>query len=294
LAKRVESLGFEALCVADHPGSTVSPFVALGAAAAVTSAVALGTAVINTGVRHPLEIASDVATLELVSDGRALLGLGAGHTPAEWAAVGLRYPSARERIARLQAIAQAVEQLLAGETVDAQHSDFVLSQARLDFAPSRRIPVVIGGNSRSLVRAAAASADVVEIGGLGRTLPDGHFHEIRWRPDQIDQVVSVFHEAAGPRRPRLGALVQVVAVTENAESAAAAFIASAAERLPRETLPTVPELLAAPFVLIGTTSEMAQKLLDVRGRWGFTRYTVRAAAIGDIADVMHALTTTDR
>ncbi|MQA98084.1 MAG: LLM class flavin-dependent oxidoreductase [Streptosporangiales bacterium] len=99
LARRVEDAGFGALLVADHPGVTASPFVALAAAAGVTSRIGLGTYVSQAGVREPLLLASDVATLDVVSGGRARLGIGAGHTPVEWAMLG----AARERASRVGA-----------------------------------------------------------------------------------------------------------------------------------------------------------------------------------------------
>lgn len=252
----------------------------------MTTSIALGTGVLNTGVRHPLDIASDFATLDRFSPGRILVGLGAGHTPAEWAAIGEQYPSPAERINRLEAVTRAVARLLAGETVDLEGPGFVLDGAKLEFAPPRQVPLLIGGNSRRLVKVAATMADIVEIGGLGRTLSDGHFHEVRWRPHQIDDIVAVLDQPAVAHRPRLGALVQLVAVTEDAERTAARFLASVAERQPPDTLPTIDELLAAPFVLIGTISEIANQLLAARDRWGFTRYTIRTPAIDDIAAVM--------
>ncbi|WP_418607684.1 LLM class flavin-dependent oxidoreductase [Georgenia sp. SUBG003] len=81
LAREVEARGFDALTTADHPGSIASPFVALAAAGAVTSRIGLGSYVTNGGVREPQHVAADVATLDVVSGGRARLGLGAGHTP---------------------------------------------------------------------------------------------------------------------------------------------------------------------------------------------------------------------
>jgi len=289
LARRVESMGFEVLSVSDHPGITASPFVALAAVAPVTRSVVLGTAVLNAGVREPLDVASDVASLELLSGGRTLLGLGAGHTPGEWSAIGRSYPSPSDRIARLAEFVPVVRSLLAGEAVNHEGRFFALREARLELAPARPVPLLIGGNSRALVRLGAAEADVVEIGGLGRTLPDGHFHELRWSEREIDQIVATFHEAAGSRQPRLGALVQFVTVTDDAPRVAEAFLASAAQRQPAATLPSIDEVLGTPFVLIGTVVELAQKLLNLRERWGFTRYTIRAGAIDAVGDVMEAL-----
>jgi hypothetical protein len=92
LAARCEAAGFDALLVADHPGSDASAFVALAAAAAVTSTIGLGSYVSNAAVREPILLATDVATLDVVSNGRARLGIGAGHTPAEWHAIGRQRP----------------------------------------------------------------------------------------------------------------------------------------------------------------------------------------------------------
>jgi probable F420-dependent oxidoreductase len=268
---------------------TVSPFVALAAVAPATSLLQLGTGVLNTAMREPFDIANDAATLDFVSDGRAFLGLGAGHTPAEWRAVGKAYPSASERVARLAELIPLVQQLLAGESVTSNGPRFRLLDARLGAAPRRPIPLLVGGNSPALVRVGAAHADIVEIGGLGRTLPDGHFHEPRWQAAQIDRVVDAFHDGAGVRRPRLGALVQFVALTDDAGATAARLLASLAEHVPSAALPTIEDVLAAPFVLIGTVEEITNKVLEARHRWGLVRYTIRAAAIDDISQVMAML-----
>src|SRR5262249_33427878 len=149
--------------------------------------------------------------------------------------------------------------------------------------------LLVGANHPTLVRAGAECADTVEISGLGRTLPDGHLHELRWRPRDIDATVQAFRAAAGSRPVELGALVQLVVDTDDADGVAQRFLASVAERQPRGRLPTVEELLAAPFVLIGTVAEIAAKLLAARRRWGIARYTVRAPTIDIMAAVLAAL-----
>jgi probable F420-dependent oxidoreductase len=292
-AQRVERLGFEALCVADHPGMTASPFVAAAAAVPLTRSLRIGTGVLNGGLREPFDIASDAATLNLVSAGRALLGIGAGHTPAEWAALARTCPTPSERVERLGVLIQLVQQLLAGEAVTHDGPHFQLVDARLELAPCT-IPLLVGGNGAALVRIGAAHADIVEIGGLGRTLPDGHFHEPRWTATQIARVIDAFHDAVGARHVRLGALVQFVAVTDQAEAAAAGLLTSLSEHLPTGSLPTLQDLLSAPFVLIGTVDEITDKVLDVRRRWGIDRYTVRAPAVDDVARVIAMLGSRDQ
>ncbi|WFE67154.1 LLM class flavin-dependent oxidoreductase [Micromonospora sp. WMMD714] len=117
LARRAEATGFDALLAADHPGDVTSPFVALAAAASVTTTIGLGSYVSNLGVREPILLAADVATLDLVSGGRARLGVGAGHAPAEWAAVGRVHPDVAGRVRRCVAVAEAVRALLDGSPV---------------------------------------------------------------------------------------------------------------------------------------------------------------------------------
>ncbi len=291
LAQKTEAAGFDALCVADHPGSTVSPFVALAAAAAVTETISLGTSVVNGGVRQALDVAGDVASLDLVSDGRSFLGLGAGHTPSEWAAIGQEYSTPRQRIDRLAELLATVPRLIAGETVDFDGDHVKLQGAALAFTTGRPVPLLVGGSNRRLLRHGAQKADVVELTGSGRTLPDGHYHEPRWSQSDVDRDAGVVADAAGRagRHPVLGALVQHVEITDDAEGATAHYLHQVAKVVPAEAIPSVADALAVPFMLVGTTTEILSKLDDLSGRWGFSRYTVRSLeAVAQLIAAMRA------
>ncbi|MFR9778212.1 LLM class flavin-dependent oxidoreductase [Micromonospora sp. MS34] len=282
LARRVEAAGFDALLASDHPGHGASPFVALAAAAGVTSTLGLGSYVSNAGVREPVLLATDVATLDVVSGGRARLGLGAGHTPAEWRAVGRERPDVAGRVRRCLAVAEAVRSLLAGDEVTVETPELAAHAARLtELRPvQEHVPLTIGTANSELLRWAGAHADVVGLTGFGRTLPDGHMHAVRWRADQIEaQLAHVAAGAAGRSgRPALEALVQHVAVTDDAEAAAATFAG--------HTDLTPAELLATPFVLIGTADEIAAAVAGHRRRWGITRFVVRADAVEPLTPVL--------
>ncbi|GAA3762564.1 LLM class flavin-dependent oxidoreductase [Micromonospora maritima] len=285
LARTVEAAGFDALSAADHPGSGPSPFVALAAAAAVTGTLRLRSYVSNAGVREPILLAADVATLDVVSGGRAGLGLGAGHTPAEWRAVGRERPDVAGRVRRCVAVAEAVRALLAGDEVTVDTPDLTAYAARLD-APrpvQDRIPLTMGTANSTLLRWAGAHADVVGLTGFGRTLADGHQHEARWRADQIEaQLAHVAAGAAGRDAPPvLEALVQRFAVTDDAEAVAAETAA--------ETGLTPAEVLATPFVLAGTADEIATAVAAHERRWGVTRFVVRADAVAALAPLLPRL-----
>ena len=167
-----------------------------------------------------MHVAADAATLNLLAPGRVVLGIGAGHTPREWADIGRERPSPPERAGRLAEFAEAVAGLLAGQSVTLDGQYLAVRDARLDgvlacLAPAGTAPVrlVIGGGHPRLLRAAARLADVVGLAGLGRTLPDGHQHEVRWSAaDLRGQLDLIRAEAsrAGRGAPGLEALVQVV------------------------------------------------------------------------------------
>jgi len=285
LAQRCEAVGCRALLVSDHPGSGPSPFVALAAAAAVTTTLRLGSYVINAGVHHPLLLAGEVATLDVVSDGRAELGIGAGHTPAEWAMTGRMRPSPTGRVDRMISVTTAVRDLLTGRTVPAEaagaHADVQLSGPRPVQQP---VPVLVGGGNPALLRWGGAHADAVGLSGLGRTLADGHAHTVSWSTAQLDGHVRLVRRGAaeaGRPTPALEALVQHVEVTDDRDQAARPFAA--------ESDLDVHDVLAVPYVLIGTIDQIVEQLHTARERWGITRWVVRVGALAVAEQILAAL-----
>jgi probable F420-dependent oxidoreductase len=285
-ARVCEQDGFDALLVADHPGTGSSPFVALAAAATATRRLRLGSYVANAGWWQPLHLAAEVATLDVVSGGRVLLGIGAGHTPAEWTMRGLSYPSAGDRVARMIEVTDVARRLLAGERVDVAGVHVVARDAALERPRPVQdaVPLLVGGNGTRVLRFAAREADIVGLSGLARTLEDGHRHAVRWRREDIDDRVTLVHseaEAAG-RAPILEALVQRLEITDDAEAAA--------HRLAqRATGATAADILGAPYTLFGTVPELVEELRGHQRRWGFSRFVVRADARDDAARLITAL-----
>jgi len=269
-ARHAEELGFDTVVVADHVGSDWSPLLSLLAAAEATSTIRLGTFVLNAGLHHPLMLAREVATLDRLSGGRVELGLGAGHTPAEFAAAGMPFLPARQRKARLAEFVEVVRRLLDGETVDFDGEHFTLTAASTGRAAQDRLPILVGGSGHSLLDHAARHADIVGFTGLGRTLPDGHRHAARFQPAVLDADVAVVREAAGERPVELNVLVQVVEITNDRHGAAAAI----ADRVDDLTLE---DALATPFLVLGTHDEIAEQLQDAGDRWGISYFVVREA-----------------
>ncbi len=272
----------------DHPGTTLSPVPALAAAAAVTSRVRLGALVMNAGVREPFDVAADAASLDVISGGRAVLGLGAGHTPAEWEYYGRTRPGPAERVDRLIEVADAARRLLDGSTVTVRGKHVALDDAVLECPRpvQSRVPLLVGGNNSRLLRYAGQHADIVGLSGLGKTRADGHSHEVRWTPAEIERHLDAVRDGVedGPG-PQLEALVQYVEITDDAERAAAALL----DRFDVDSM-TPAELLDAPFALIGTVTEIADHVRAQERRRGIGGYAVRADSIDALERIQRALT----
>lgn len=284
LARRAEDAGFDALYVADHLGVTASPFAALAAAAGVTSTLKLGTYVLNVGVRDPLSIASDAATVDVISSGRFVLGFGAGHTPAEWSMTGRDYPTAAERVGRLVETVDVVTRLLAGEVVT-HHGRYLHVDDAFLLTPrpvQEAIPLLIGGNGAQVLRLGARCADIVSMSGTGRTLADGHSHEVDWSGAAIDERVAIVRGESPSQQPVLDALVQHLAITEHRD-------ATAARVAERGAGATAADVLGAPYVLVGTLDQLVDEIARHHERWGFTSYVVRAGVIDDTAALIDHL-----
>ncbi|GLY97334.1 LLM class F420-dependent oxidoreductase [Actinoplanes sp. NBRC 103695] len=275
-ARKAEANGFDTLLTPDHPGICAAPHVALAAAAAVTTTIKLGAYVVNAGVREPMLLAADVATLDVVSGGRALLGIGAGHNPNEWRWVGQTRPDVRGRVDRCIAVAEATRRLLTGDEVTVDTEELRMFGAKLDQPRpvQEKIPLLFGGGNSRLLRWAAEEADIVGLSGLGRTLADGRNHDVRWALDQIDEHVA-------PLRGKvLEALVQKFEITDDPEAALKDL---------NDTGLSIDELLRVPFLMVGTIEEIAGRIREHERRWGITRYALRRSSLDHLPALLEAL-----
>jgi probable F420-dependent oxidoreductase len=286
LAREVEQAGFGALLVADHPGSGAEPWQSLAAAATVTSALRLGTYVVQAGVREPHHIAADALTLDRLAPGRVILGLGAGHTPAEWSAVGRTRPSPSDRVGRLVESVSVIKALLAGRVADLEGDHITVAGASVERVEGQRgdVTLLVGGGNRRLLELAASEADIVGLSGLGRTRADGHYHETRWAPHQVQAQLDLVHAtaAAAGRSPEVEVLVQRVELTNDREAALDSLVKEL------DGL-SVDEAAQAPYLLIGTAEEIVAQLRRQAEDWGITRCVIRKDAIPAIAPLLPAL-----
>jgi probable F420-dependent oxidoreductase len=280
-ARRAEDLGFEVLQTADHLDELLPPLVTLAVVAASTTTLRVGSLVLTNDLRHPVVLAREAAAVDLLSEGRLELGIGAGHSEPEYRSAGLRFDRPGVRIDRLAESLAVLDGLLRGEEVTSAGTHYSVTGARVFPRPVQdpRPPLLVGGGGRRLLALAARTADVVGLTGTGPTRGDGRNHvPSHWASTAVDaQVAHVRAEAAAAGRPapELHALVQVVAVTDDRRGA----LEAVHRHLPELTLE---DLEGTPYLLVGTVDAIVEQLQAARERWGISSVTVRDEALAPV------------
>jgi probable F420-dependent oxidoreductase len=287
LVKRTDDSGFDMIVTADHLEQCLAPLIPLATTAEVSDRLRLGIMVLNNDFHHPSLLARDVATLDLLSEGRMELGIGAGHSKPEYERAGLPFDAAPTRVARLEEAVVALRRLLAGESVTVDGDHYKLTDERCDPSPVQaQVPLLVGGAGRRVHQIAARHADAVGFTGLGRVHDDGQRAEpARFGVPFVEEDVEAIRAAAGDRLPHLElqVLVQAVAVTNDAPGVA--------EQISRSHLPslTPKQIVESPYVMVGSSGALIDKLVEHRERFGFSHYTVRREALGQFEPVIAEL-----
>jgi alkanesulfonate monooxygenase SsuD/methylene tetrahydromethanopterin reductase-like flavin-dependent oxidoreductase (luciferase family) len=165
-AKRLDRAGYAGVWVWDHfmgrgdPSvPVVEAWTILSAAAAATERVTVGTFVVNVMNRHPAVLARMASTLQVVSGGRLVLGIGIGGHPAEHAALGIPFPPPAERVARLEEAVAVLRALWAGGPVTRPSPFYALADAYSRPIPEPPPRIVIGGETAAGARLAGRIGD---------------------------------------------------------------------------------------------------------------------------------------
>lgn len=197
-AEAAESAGWEAVFVWDHLAfawqtPSADPWVALAAVAQATSRVRLGTAITPLARRRPVVLANTVATLDRLSQGRAVLGAGLGGVPAEFSAFG-EPDDPGERAGRLDEALELIAALWSGAPVDHRGTYYRVDGVTLAPLPVQRPrpPIWIGGY-RGAARRRAARWDGWIVGG------DDEHGVMTLPPERLANEVAGIRRRRGPR-----------------------------------------------------------------------------------------------
>ena len=195
--RAADELGYDGASLYDLLSiPTLECWTTLSALAAETERVQLIPMVLANLYRHPATLAKMAATLDVISGGRLMLGIGAGGGEGDHKAYGLPYPSTRERVAMLGEAAQVIRLLWSGERVSFEGEYYRLENALCDPAPVQQPgpPILIGGHGeRHLLRVAAAQADITNMSAdmsiseheAKRQVLDAHCKSVGREPSEV-------------------------------------------------------------------------------------------------------------
>jgi probable F420-dependent oxidoreductase len=280
LARRAESLGYDALVLPDHLVDQHAPVPVLASIAAVTDRIRIGTFVLNAGLRHPAVLAQDLATLDVLSGGRLEIGIGAGWNRPEHDAIGLPFPPVAERVARLAEAITVLKGCFGADPFSFTGAYHTVRNHDGRPKPVQRPhpPFFVGGGGRRVLSLAAREAQVI---GLAPRLMPGD--QRGPKPDvrsltlaAAEEKVGWVRAAAGDRFDQLELNCYPsggpVSITNHARAEAA----DRADRLRRLTGTdiTAEEILDSPHVFIGSLDDLVEKFVMLRERLGVSSFMV--------------------
>jgi probable F420-dependent oxidoreductase len=284
LARHVEGLGYDTLVMPDHFGARFALAPALVLAAEATSRLRVGSLVYDNDFRHPALLAQEVATIDLLTDGRFEFGLGAGWLKSEYDAAGLRFDDGGTRVERMAEALHVVKALFSATSVTHEGRFYKLTGLVGSAKPTQapHPPVLIGGGGRRLLTIAAQEADIISI--MPRSRRDGSgLEDADASPEAFTQKLAWIRDAAGNRFSaiELNTLVQTVVITDRPREAAAP--------LAKEYGMEIEQVFETPLVLIGSADQIAEALEHRRERFGLSYITVFEKDLENLGKVIPRL-----
>jgi len=264
-ARKMEDLGYSTLFMPDHFSDTrFAPMVAISVAAEATTTLRIGMLVLGNDYKHPAVVAKEAATLDVLSDGRLELGLGAGWQLADYQLLGLRYDSAGTRIARLEEAIAVAKGCFADGPFSFEGAHYRITNYDAQPAPVQRPhpPLLVGGGGRKVLGLAGREANIVGInpnlreGVIGADAAQSTLREV------TEQKLQWIRDGAGGGVDALGLQISssVAAITDDAMGLAQALAPA---------FGVDPEAaLESSVACAGTVEEVCDLLVQRREEWG--------------------------
>jgi probable F420-dependent oxidoreductase len=287
-ARLVETIGYSTLYLPDHFGDQLGPIAALMSAADATTRLRVGSLVFDNDYRHPIVLAKEAATLDLLSDGRLDFGIGAGWLASDYEQTGIPLDPPGIRIERMAEALQIIKSFFAGGAVSFAGKHYTVQGVEAAPSPVQKPhpPIVLGGGGKRMLRLAGREADIVSV---NFNLSEGRVNRNLVRTgmaDATDEKVAWIKEAAGERFSaiEMSVTVFVANVTDDRISVAEAMAVG---------LQSEPgEILQTPHFLIGTVEQIIEDLQARRERYGISYVIVPDEAAQSLAPVVERLTGT--
>ena len=268
-ARRLEAIGYGGLVMADHViGNGLAPLPALAAAATATTTLRLGTLVLDNDFRTPLLVAREAATVDVISNGRLELGIGAGWNDRDNRSLGITYDAPRVRVARLAEAVPLIKRLWTEEEVTHAGTFYRHDKAHSGPTPVQRPhpPILVAGGGDRILELAVKEADI--IGVVPRTTRDGAPDRAAYSWETAVDRFAYVRRLLGGRDVELNTLIFGMTVTDDRPAA----IADLAKRMAGASAEMIDR---SPFFLVGSLAEIRAQLLRVREAFGVSYFNVR-------------------
>ena len=275
-ARRAEAIGYHELVIPDHLIPQLGPITAMAWIAAATERLRIAAFVLNNDLRHPVVLAQELASLDVLSGGRLDIAIGAGWNRPEYDAIGLPFDPTPVRQARLAESIAVLKGAFGPPPFSFAGEHYTI--AELDGQPKPvqqpHPPFLIGGGGRKTLELAGREAQIVGL--APRILPgikadprsitvEGTAEKIEWvravAGNRFDQLTFNVYPSQAP-----------VTVTRNARSAARKAADAIRKRSGLEI--TEDEVLESPHVFIGSIAGLAEKLIGLRERLGISSFMI--------------------
>lgn len=271
LARRAEALGYSTLLMPDRIMMSLSPLTALAVAAEATTSLRVGSYVFANDYRHPALLAKEIATLDLLSNGRVELALGAGVGAEDYAQLGIPFDSAGTRVSRFEEALLIIKQFFSEESVNFSGKYYTVTGLKgiPRSVQQPHPPIFVGSSSKRMLTIAAREATIVSP-----TLTFKRMQEGETVGDPLEEKIAWVREAAGERFALL-------------ELAQPAFYISITD----SPVPVAPPQAGGPFIPKRPMSleQTIEHVLELREHYGFSYIQVQGGQMENFAPVVARL-----
>jgi probable F420-dependent oxidoreductase len=284
-ARRAEGNGFSTLFLPDHFGDQLAPIPAMMAAADATTDLRVGALVFDNDFKHPVVLAKEVASVDVLSGGRVELGLGAGWMNTDYEQSGIPKDPAGVRVDRMEEAISVLKGCFADDAFSFEGEHYRITGLDGLPKPAQRPhpPLLIGGGGRRVLSIAAREAQIV---GINPALRSGNV-DAEAAQDGVaeltDEKLHWVRDAAGDRFDdiELNMLVLATVVTDDRTGTA---------EMMAPLFGLTPDALGwYPHALVGSVEQIRDDLIARRDRWGVSYWVFQGDALDTLAPVVAEL-----
>lgn len=289
VARRAEGLGYSALVFPDHLGNQLSPIPAMATVLAATDTLRAAPFVLNVDLHQPAVLAQDLASLDVLSDGRVDVAIGAGWNKPEYDATGLSFDPVGTRVERLAEAIAVLKGCFRGESFSLDGEHYKISNLQAGPTPKQQPhpPFMIGGGGRRTLELAGREADIVSFSP--RVAPGPRPDPRSMTLEATEEKIGWVKAAAGERAEQIELNVYpsgaAVTITDDLQGAARRVCDFFRQSTGHEL--TEQEVIDAPNIFIGSIDRLTDKFVELSERLGISSFMV--GGVDELAPVVERL-----